>query len=71
MPKAGEKSRKRKALSQGQGVKPPKKWWDKTKRSTEKEYPNYGKQRVARIVGGIWSKSSVPTKKKIVKEYQR
>ena len=71
MPKRGEKARKLKALSKGKGVRPPKKWFDKVKKSTTKQYPGYGKKRIGQIVGGIWSKSSVLTKKKIVKKHQR
>ena len=71
MPKKGEKASKLRALGKGQGVKPPKKWWDKMMRATARQYPTYGKKRKSRIVGGIWSGETIITKKKIVKENQR
>lgn len=71
MPKQGEKARKLAALSRGKGVKPPKSWFNKLKRSSEKQYPGYSKKRIGQIVGGIWSRMSIKSKKSIVKKYQR
>lgn len=71
MPRKGEKLRKLRALSKGKGVRPPKKWWDKIRKGVSKQYPGFPKKRVAQVVGGIWSHSSIATKKKIVKKYQR
>lgn len=71
MPKYGEKKRKLSALKRGKGVRPPKKWFDKLKRTTSKQYPGYGKKRVGKIVGGIWSKMSEASKARVVKKYQK
>ena len=71
MPKKGEKARKLAALSHGKGVKPPKKWWDIVKRSASKQYPGFGQKRLGQVVGGIWSRMSTASKKKIVIKYQR
>lgn len=71
MPKKGEKARKIRALSRGMGVRPPKKWFDMMIRRSSKQYPTYGKKRLGQIVGGIWSRMSTATKKKVVKKYQR
>lgn len=71
MPKKGERTRKIYALSHGLGVKPPKKWFSMMKKKSAKEYPKLGKKRLGKIVGGIWSKMSTNTKKKIVNKYQR
>lgn len=71
MPKQGEKARKLRALSSGHGVKPPKSWFNKLKSSTLKQYPSYGNKRIGQIVGGIWSRMSTASKKKIVKKYQK
>lgn len=54
MPKKGEKARKLAALARGKGVKPPKAWFNKLKRSTSKQYPTYGAKRTGAIIGGIW-----------------
>ena len=71
MPKKGEKARKIRALSRGAGVRPPKKWFDMMIRRSSNQYPTYGKKRLGQIVGGIWARMSIATKKKIVKKYQR
>lgn len=71
MPKKGERKRKLAALSRGAGVRPPKSWFNLLKRKSEKQYPSYGKKRIGRIVGGIWSRMSIKSKKSIVKKYQR
>ena len=71
MPKKGEKHRKLTALSRGKGVRPPKEWFSMMKKRSSKQYPTYGRKRLGRIVGGIWSKMSTATKKKVVKKYQR
>ena len=71
MPKRGEKQRKLKALSQMKGVRPPKRWFKKMMDRTTRQYPRFGLGRKAQIVGGIWSKASVSTKRKIIKKYQR
>lgn len=71
MPKKGERARKLTALSRGKGVRPPKKWFDMMKRRSSGQYPTYGKKRIGKIVGGVWSKMSTATKKKVVKKYQR
>lgn len=71
MPRKGEKARKLRALSIGKGVRPPKKWFDIMKRRSSKTYPRFGKKRIVQIVGGMWSKMSTATKKKVVKKYQR
>ncbi len=71
MPKRGEKARKLSALSRGKGVRPPKSWFNMLKRRSEKQYPSYGNKRIGQIVGGIWSRMSTASKKKIVKKYQR
>ena len=70
MPKKGERARKLSALSRGKGVKPPKKWFDKLKTSASKKYPAFGQKRLGQVVGGIWSRMSIKSKKKIVREYQ-
>ncbi len=71
MPKRGEKARKLSALSRGKGVKPPKAWFNKLKRSASKQYPTFGQKRIGQVVGGIWSRMSIKSKKAIVKKYQR
>lgn len=71
MPRKGEKARKLSALSRGKGVRPPKKWFDDMHKKVMKLYPKLSMKRHMKIVGGIWSRSSTATKKKIVKKYQR
>lgn len=71
MPKQGEKKRKLSALSRGKGVRPPKRWFDKIKRRTAKEYKSFGQKRLGQVVGGIWSRMSTASKKNIIRKYQR
>lgn len=71
MPKKGEKARKITALSKGEGVRPPARWFSHMKRVVSKQYPTYGKKRIEKIVGGIWSRMSTASKKKIVRKYQK
>lgn len=71
MPKQGERKRKLAALSRGKGVRPPKSWFNKLKRISAKQYPGYGQKRIGQIVGGIWSRMSIKSKKSIVKKYQK
>lgn len=71
MPKKGEKARKLAALARGKGVRPPKKWFTVMKRHISEEYPNLGKKRQGRIIGGIWARMSTASKKEIVRKYQR
>lgn len=71
MPKKGERARKLAALSRGKGVRPPKSWFKMMEKLSKKEYKSYGQKRIGQIVGGIWSKMSIKSKKSIVKKYQK
>jgi len=71
IPKKGEKARKLKLLSSGKGVRPPKIWFDKIKKEVKKEYAPCDKVCTGRIIGGIWAKMPLKTKKKIVVKYQK
>lgn len=71
MPKKGEKARKIRSLSEGEHVRPPKLWFAHMKRRVAKEYPQYGKKRIGQIVGGIWTRMSTASKKKIIRKYQK
>jgi len=71
MPKRGEKARKLNALESGKNVRPPKKWFDKVRRSVKRQYPTYGQKRINQITGGIWHKMKRSSKIRIVKKYQK
>lgn len=70
MPLKGEKERKLKALKEGKNVRFPYNWGLEIYQILKKEYPNYSKERIMGIAGGIWAKYSVETKEKIIMAYQ-
>ena len=46
--------------------RPPKKWFDKMKRKTKKQYPKYPEKRINKIVAGIWYDYKPSTRKRIL-----
>ena len=46
--------------------RPPKKWFDKMKRKTKKQYPTYPEKRINKIVAGIWYDYKPSTRKRIL-----
>lgn len=49
--------------------RPPKRWFEKVKKDTKKQYKDYGDERIDKIVGGIWHDFSSKEKEKIRREY--
>jgi hypothetical protein len=70
MPRQGEKARKIKQLESGHGVRPPNNWWREMMPIIRREYPWKDKSERSQVLGGIWSNYDVPTKERIIREYQ-
>ncbi len=71
MSKYGEKARKIKQLKAGEGVRAPKKYWDKIQKEMRKEYPKVSKKRLGAITGKRWINISTKKKIEIVKKWQK
>lgn len=69
MPKKGEKARKIKKLRAGEGVRPPKRWWDEIVSALKGEH-KYTKKQIPRIAGGLWAKKPKAAKIKLIKKFQ-
>lgn len=51
------------------GIRAPKYWFDERMADVKKQYPDYNKERLMEIVGGIWNKLSKKEQEKIRREH--
>jgi len=59
-----EKLRK---LEKGVKVRPPREWWNKTRKSVKRQYPKYLERRIDKITAGIWHNYPKNRKVSIIK----
>ena len=71
MPKRGEKAKKIKQLKAGEGVRAPRKYWQKIQKEMKSEYPKVSKKRLGALTGKRWNNISTKKKIEIVKNWQK